>query len=586
MPKWIESEFKSFDGLTLFYRYLKPEVDTQNTLLVLHRGHEHSGRIINISEKLAEENAWCFSFDLRGHGKSDGERAWAPSFNTWVKDLNSFAEHIQKQHNLKMDDMIVVANSVGAVMAVSWILNYNPNIKGCILGAPAFSIKLYIPLALSSLKLLSKFTTHQFVTSYVKSKLLTRDRQQAEDYDNDSLITKKIGVNILVSLFETSTNCFKRLKDFETPVLIITAEKDVIVHNHFHKTFYDGISSSVKRHLELKDFKHAIFHEIDQQKLLEPCQKFIRQLFADETLNLPATIPTTRKHTVEEYQDLLQKGSVFKQLYYTSYRWLLTHIGKYSKGVATGLKYGFDSGTSLDYVYKNKAEGENVFGKLIDRSYLNSVGWHGIRTRKQHLKQTLSKLVDNVHESGEKPVILDVAAGGARYLFEIQDEKDYPIQLHLNDIDTTSLTTAKTISEQYHAKNISYFNDDIFSPSLNWSFETPPNIIVISGVFELYENNQQINRTLNYLFSLLQNEGHLIYTGQPWHPQIEMIGRLLNNRQGNRWVMRRRTQREMDQLVVVSGFIKNTALADDLGIFTVSSATKRVSTNGEQHDNT
>ena len=574
MPKWIESEFKTFDGVTLFYRYLKPEIDTKNTLLVLHRGHEHSGRVVDISEKLAENNAWCFSFDLRGHGKSDGDRAWAPSFNTWVKDLNSFAGHIQQQHQIKTRDMFVVANSVGAVMAVSWILNYNPNLKGCILGAPAFSIKLYIPLALPSLKLLSRFSSHQFVTSYVKSKLLTRDKQQAEDYDKDKLITKKIGVNILVTLFETSNNCFKRLKDFETPVLILTAGKDVIVHNHFHEKFYNGISSSVKKHIKLDDFKHAIFHEIEQHKLLEPCQKFIKQIFADETLNLPAVIPTAREHTVIEYQQLTQKGSLPKQLYYTSYRWLLTHIGKYSKGVATGLKYGFDSGVSLDYVYKNTPQGANKLGTLFDKTYLNSIGWRGIRTRKKHLKQTLSNIIDVVKNSGKEPIIFDVASGGARYLFEIQTEKDYPIQLYLNDIDPASVSLAKEIAKQSNVINASFSNQDIFNTDLSWDFKKPPNIIVISGVFELYENNQHINYTLNHLFDVLEDGGYLIYTGQPWHPQIEMIGRLLNNRQGKRWIMRRRTQKEMDQLVEASGFKKVSSLADDLGIFTVSFAKK------------
>ena len=53
-----------------------------------------------------------------------------------------------------------------------------------------------------------------------------------------------------------------------------------------------------------------------------------------------------------------------------------------------------------------------------------------------------------------------------------------------------------------------------------------------------------------------------------------MIGRLLNNRQGNRWVMRRRVQAEMDQLVISVGFDKLDTASDELGIFTVSCAIK------------
>ncbi len=574
MPKWIESEFHTFDGLTLFYRYKKPNINTKNTLLILHRGHEHSGRVVDIADKLADDKKWCFAFDLRGHGRSEGTRAWAPNFETWVRDLNSFAGHLYQQHGIKTNNILLIANSVGSVMAVSWILNYGPNLKGCILGAPAFKIKLYIPLALQSLRLLSKFSSHQFVTSYVKSKLLTRDPQQALAYDNDPLITKKIGVNILVTLFDTTKNCFNRLADFETPALILTAENDVIVQNNQHAVFYNRISSKVKKHITLKGFKHAIFHEQDLDLLIAPCQQFIQQQFNGDTANLPAVIPHPRQQTVAEHYSLQQTESGLKQLYYTSARWCLRHIGKYANGVAIGLKYGFDSGIALDYVYQNAPTGSNWIGKQIDKAYLQSIGWRGIRMRKQHLKHTLSNIIDLIHASGATPTIFDIASGPGRYLFELQQEKTFPLMLHLNDIDPASLKQAKTFSEERADNTTQFSNQDVFNPTVSWHFESDPNIIIISGLLELYENNQQVHHVLNQLFDILQPGGYLIYTSQPWHPQLNMIGRLLNNRQGDRWIMRRRPQIEIDQLIAASGFTKMNTIANDNGIFTVSFAQK------------
>jgi len=65
----------------------------------------------------------------------------------------------------------------------------------------------------------------------------------------------------------------------------------------------------------------------------------------------------------------------------------------------------------------------------------------------------------------------------------------------------------------------------------------------------------------------------LIYTNQPWHPQIEMIARsLTSHRGGQAWVMRRRSQAEMDQLVEAAGFVKLDQRIDRWGIFTVSVA--------------
>ena len=575
MTAWQEAQFITHDGLSLFYRYRSPNnIASKDTLLFLHRGHEHSQRMIPIADTLSEGEYWCFAFDLRGHGLSQGKRAWAPSFHTWVKDLNSFVGHLQQQFQLSPSDMLVVSNSVSSVMVLSWVLHYGAAIKGCILAAPAFSIKLYIPLALPALKLLARFTSQQFVTSYVRSTLLTRNQQAALDYDNDKLITKKIGVNVLVTLFTTAKYCFTRLEDFETPVLLITASNDYIVDNSFHHTFFKRISSEDKQHLVLDDFKHAVFFENERHKITQPAKAFIQRLFNHPPKQLPILMTPERVHTVTEYNQLLDKGSTLKQLYYAIYRWCMVNLGQCSDGVAIGIKYGFDSGVALDYVYKNIASGSHFLGEWVDRIYLNAVGWRGIRMRKANIKTILHTLATRQHEQQQSPIIVDVASGVGRYLFEIQREADYAIDLHLNDIDPHSLAAAKALALDFSTERVTFSEEDIFNSDFLQYHGQQPTIIVVSGVLELYQSNAQVTRVLAQLYTLLQAGGYLVYTGQPWHPQMELIGRLLNNRQGQRWVMRRRMQTEMDQLVTAAGFTKLDTAADDLGNFTVSCAQK------------
>ncbi len=575
MDKWNEGRFNTTDGLSLFYRYKKPQRASKNVLLFLHRGHEHSARIVAFADKISEDDYWCFGMDLRGHGLSEGRRAWARNFDVWVQDLNSFVGHIHHEFGLSSKDSILIANSVGSVTAISWILNYGPGLKGCILGAPAFSIKLYIPFALSFLKLARKFSDKLFVTSYVRSSLLTRDEAEARAYDNDSLITKKIGVNILVTLFGTVKNCFNRLKDFETPVLVFTAEKDYIVKNSLHQKFIDGISSSNKKHIQLADFRHAIFHEKDQHKIISPCQAFIKTQFGLPATQLPAIIPAPREHTIIEHKKLLEKGSTTEQLYYGGYRLLLKNIGKLSHGISTGLKYGFDSGISLDYVYRNRISGANWPGRIIDRVYLNSAGWRGIRQRKLNLKNTLAGILKLLNKHGVEPVVLDIASGPGRYLFETQQEMPFPVRLLLNDNDSNSLNEAKKIAVDFKARNVTFTHQDAFGINADRiDVAHRPDVIIVSGLFELYDNNAQVHQAISQLFNTMNEGGYLIYTGQPWHPQMKLIGRILNNRNGQRWVMRQRIQHEMDLLVASAGFNKLNTAADEHGIFTVSCAQK------------
>lgn len=574
MRDWQTSSFDSVDSVNLFYRFHHSETNNQTVLLFLHRGHEHSGRIVEIADQISEQKYSCYAFDLRGHGRSAGPRGWAQGFDTWVDDLNTFTRHLQDVHSIDSKNIIVVANSVGSVMAVSWILRYGANVKGCILGAPAFSIRLYVPFALSGLRLMRRLSDHRFVTSYVRSGLLTRDTKEAKAYDDDILITKKIGVNVLVSLFDCVKNCFARLKDFETPVLVLTAEKDFIVDNRWHSRFIDGISSTHKRHINLPEFRHAIFHEAEREQVISHCRDFIQQNNQTPTRNLPAVIPAARTHTQSEYQQLIDPVSLPKRAFWQGYRWLLEKLGSKSTGVATGLKYGFDSGVSLDYIYQNNAAGESWLGKMFDRIYLGSVGWRGIRKRKTNLKKMLSFVSKKLEQHGSSAHILDIASGPGRYLFEFQQDSPVQVTLTLNDTDQASIAQAKIIAREFAATETQFLSLDVFEQALSEKLEKRPNLIIVSGLLELYENNTQAHALFAQLYQLLDEGGFLVYTGQPWHPQIEMIGRLLNNRNQQRWIMRRRVQTELDELVESAGFKKLHTAADEDGIFTVSCASK------------
>ena len=81
-----------------------------------------------------------------------------------------------------------------------------------------------------------------------------------------------------------------------------------------------------------------------------------------------------------------------------------------------------------------------------------------------------------------------------------------------------------------------------------------------------------MRRSLRGLARGIEPGGCLIYTNQPWHPQVEMIARVLMNRVGRPWIMRRRTQEEMDDLVREAGFEKIHQEIDLWGIFSVSLA--------------
>ena len=104
-----------------------------------------------------------------------------------------------------------------------------------------------------------------------------------------------------------------------------------------------------------------------------------------------------------------------------------------------------------------------------------------------------------------------------------------------------------------------------------------PTLGVVSGLYELFPENGPVRQSLAGFAEAIEPGGFLVYTGQPWHPQLEMIARTLGSHRGHKpWIMRRRTQAEIDELVAAAGFRKTEQLADEWGIFTVALAQRVV----------
>jgi len=276
------------------------------------------------------------------------------------------------------------------------------------------------------------------------------------------------------------------------------------------------------------------------------------------------------------YEELLAPPkSVWECFYWNAVSSTLRLFGSLSEGMRIGYKYGFDSGEMLDYIYRNEAKGDFLLGKIVDRCHLNAIGWKAIRQRKINVKNLLREAVIKSSQSEKSVHVVDVAAGPGRYLLEtLKELPSLNIKATLRDRDEVGLLHGRQNAEAINITNAYYEKGDAFDPNDLVKVKPRPDVVIVSGLYELFSDNALIKRSLKGIYDLLKPGGFLIYTNQPHHPQLELIARCLPNRDGKLWVMRLRSQQEMDQLVIEGGFIKEKTLVDKWGIFTVSIAVK------------
>jgi alpha-beta hydrolase superfamily lysophospholipase/SAM-dependent methyltransferase len=564
-----ECSFRTHDGVRIFFRHWPGSGNT--AVVLLHRGHEHSGRIAHVVDELDLPEVSFFAWDARAHGWSEGEQGPDTTMATFVRDLDEFVRHIHDQFGIAIENMAVVGQSLGAVMAAAWVHDYAPPIRCLAMAAPAFQVKLYVPFARLGLSIWEKVAGNFYVTSYVKGRALTHDEDRIRSYHTDPLVKLRISVRVLLDLYRLSARLVSDAGAIRVPTQVLLSGSDWVISNGPPRKFVERLNTTVKQVLEFEGFFHDVLGEKNRHLPIAKLREFLEGQFAK-----PVDKPSLRNadqagYTKAEYDALMRPLAAWspKGISFALTKVFLRTVGRMSDGIRLGLKTGFDSGASLDYVYLNRASGVTPIGKLIDRIYLDAPGWTGIRVRKQMIEELIGQAMTQV-----RPVrIVDVAAGPGRYVLEaIAKSGIVPEDVLLRDFDPQNVALGrKLIAEK--AIRAHFEQGDAFDRASLAALAPKPTIGIVSGFFELFPENEGVRKTLQGLASAMEPGGCLIYTGQPWHPQIEFIARTLTSHRGGApWVMRRRTQEELDELVREAGFRKVEQRIDPQGLFTVTLA--------------
>lgn len=257
------------DGLTLHTEHALPDGDPKAVVLLVHGYGEHSGRYAHVIARLVRDSYAVYTLDHRGHGKSEGARAYCDYMEQFVDDLKGYfdqitAEHPEKQH-------FVVGHSMGALISLAFTLRYQNEIDGLVIsGAPV------IPDADVSraLVLLGNVLTHVAPKLHLLSDggkgLLSRDPQIDILWDNDPLTNKKpMRVRLGVEINRMARDVRAHFADLHLPMLILHGAEDRRVNPSGSQLAYDQVSSADKTLKLYPGMRHEIMNEIGKEGVLD-----------------------------------------------------------------------------------------------------------------------------------------------------------------------------------------------------------------------------------------------------------------------------------------------------------------------------
>jgi alpha-beta hydrolase superfamily lysophospholipase len=520
----------------------------------------------------------CFAWDARGLGRSPGRRGDAEHFGVFLKDADCFVRYLRVHYQIAIEDMAVIAQSMGAVIAAAWVHDYAPDIRCLVLASPALKVRLYVPFACAFLTLKQRFKPGGFVNSYVKARLLTHDEVRIDSYNSDPLITRPIAEHLLLELHQVAARLVKDAAAITTPTQLLVSGSDWVVYQEPMKQLFMNLGSDSKEYHEFPGFFHDTLGERQRHLSLAKARQFIERQFSVPFAPPDLKHSDTQGFTFVEAAMLRSSLAPLSRqaIHYSCTKAGIRLCSPLSTGLQLGIETGFDSGSMLDYVYQNNPRGKGAIGRLVDKAYLASIGWSGIRIRKLHVERLIGRAAALLRATGSPVRIMDIAAGHGRYILDAAASVTADSILLRDYSDRNVAAGRAMIHERRLDKTAQFEFGDAFDTASIAAVLPRPTLVVVSGLYELFADNAPVRASLSGIAQAVAAGGYLIYTNQPWHPQLELIARTLtSHRQHQSWVMRRRTQREMDQLVAEAGFEKVDQYSDGWGIFSVSLARRR-----------
>ncbi len=254
---------KMRDGAELYVKV--KESSSPVWIIVTHGIGEHMERHNYIPEIFGHDFN-IFQYDLRGHGRSTGRRAYVDDFALYMEDLKEIVQFLKEKY--RMEKHILFGHSMGALISCAYIQNFvqeeNYPIRFVInappIGAEGFLGTLMKVLPQKVLSLACDIPFTYPIGGLVDLKYLSHDQRVKEDYINDELNSQKLESKLLFELLKTSQQTFARPLRSKCPSYVTVGNADRVVGSKETIEYFTHVDKS----FQLKVFDGA-YHEIHNE---------------------------------------------------------------------------------------------------------------------------------------------------------------------------------------------------------------------------------------------------------------------------------------------------------------------------------
>ena len=260
-----EERVKGTDDVRLFVRSWRPDGTARGVVALVPGFNAHSGYYGWAAEQLVASGLAVYAVDLRGRGRSDGERFYVRNFEDYVSDVATLIA-LAKSREPDLP-VFLLGHSAGGVVACLYVIDHPDEVAGLICGSVAYDLSAP-DFALAVFNGLGHVVPHTHIL-HLKNELFSRDPAVVEAMNDDLLIAHETPPAQTVAEMVRADERLKREGPSVTlPVLVLHGTADKATSPSGSRRFYENAGSSDKTLTLYKGHFHDLLNDIDKESVV------------------------------------------------------------------------------------------------------------------------------------------------------------------------------------------------------------------------------------------------------------------------------------------------------------------------------
>lgn len=274
--------FRGVGGVELFRQQWRPAgVLPRSALINLHGLGDHSGLYPTVVEHFVSRGYAVHAFDLRGNGRSPGQRGYVKRWREFREDLAAFVRFVL--HEERGRRVFVLGNSLGGLIALDYALRRPDAIAGVVAAAPPLGSLGVPPLLMALGRVASGIWPRFSLETKMDLSNLSHDPAVVEAITCDPFFHRRGTARLSTEVTAAIRSVQERASTLAVPLLIVHGAEDRMVLPDGSRAFFQRVTEPDKEYREYPGSYHGLFVDIGAGQVLDDVETWVaRHLDSDD----------------------------------------------------------------------------------------------------------------------------------------------------------------------------------------------------------------------------------------------------------------------------------------------------------------